>query len=88
MAIAAEHADIGMVKVLAVLMPGCAIPVVGCGTGSDGNGLDVQRNLDVAGLTATDVSPPRTGSSASAVEMDDTVERENRLCGLRRRSTA
>jgi hypothetical protein len=55
MAIAAEHADIGMVKVLAVLMPGCAIPVVGCGTGSDGNGLDVQRNLDVAGLTVTDV---------------------------------
>ena len=56
-------------KVFAVLMLGCAIPALGCGTGPDGIELDVQRNLDVAGVTVTDVFAPSDGRELPVVVM-------------------
>jgi pimeloyl-ACP methyl ester carboxylesterase len=57
------------VKVLAVLVLGCAIPAAGCGTGSDANELDVHRGLDVSGVTVTDVFAPPDGEGLPVVVM-------------------
>ena len=56
-------------KVLAALLLGCAIPAVGCWPGSDVNELDVQRELDVAGVTVTDVFAPSGGHDLPVVVM-------------------
>jgi hypothetical protein len=55
------------VKVLAALLLIWAIPAVGCGTGSDANELEVHRDLDVSGVTVTDVFAPPDGEDLPVV---------------------
>lgn len=63
------RADIGVVKVLAVLLLGCVIPAAGCGAGSDTDELEVRRGLDVSGVTVTDVFAPPDGEDLPIVVM-------------------
>jgi acetyl esterase/lipase len=57
------------VKVLAVLLLGCAVPVVGCGSEQDANQLEADRGLDVYGVTVTDVFAPVDGEDLPVVVM-------------------
>lgn len=54
---------------LAALLLVWAIPATGCGTGSDANELDVHRELDVSGVTVTDVFAPSDGEDLPVVVM-------------------
>ncbi len=54
---------------LAALLLGCAIPAIGCGSGSDASELVVHRNVDVAGVTVADVIAPADGEDLPVVVM-------------------